>query len=44
LGDEKYVHARAHKSTDGEISFYMLWTEPHCAIWDKDTPLEYFID
>ncbi|KAG0290068.1 hypothetical protein BGZ96_006467 [Linnemannia gamsii] len=44
LGDEKYIHARAHKSTAGEISFYSLWTEPDCAIWNKDTPLKYFID
>ncbi|KAF9967062.1 hypothetical protein BGZ70_000229 [Mortierella alpina] len=44
LGDEKYVHARAHKSNTGDIEFYSLWTEPDCAVWDKDTPLKYFID
>ncbi|KAF9128835.1 hypothetical protein BGW39_004686 [Mortierella sp. 14UC] len=44
LGDGKYVHARAHKSTDGDIEFYSLLTTPECAVWDKDTPLEYFID
>lgn len=44
LGDEKYVHVRAHKSNSGEISFYSLLTTPECAVWDKDTPLEYFID
>ncbi|KAG0056689.1 hypothetical protein BGZ83_003932 [Gryganskiella cystojenkinii] len=44
LGDEKYIHARAHKSNKGEVDFYMLHTTPECAVWDKDTPLEYFID
>ncbi|KAG0314680.1 hypothetical protein BGZ97_009038 [Linnemannia gamsii] len=44
LGDGKYVHARAHKSTDGKITFYSLLTTPECAVWDEDTPLEYFID
>jgi len=45
LGDEKYVHARAHKSYDGKkIQFYSLLTTPECAVWDKDTPLEYFND
>ncbi|GJJ68718.1 cystatin-A/B [Entomortierella parvispora] len=44
LGDEKYIHARAHKSHEGKIDFYMLHTTPECAVWDKDTPLEYFID
>ncbi|KAF9435385.1 hypothetical protein BGZ76_006392 [Entomortierella beljakovae] len=44
LGDEKYIHARAHKGNDHKISFYMLQTEPERAIWDKDTPLVYFID
>ncbi|KAF9150410.1 hypothetical protein BG015_007789 [Linnemannia schmuckeri] len=44
LGDEKYVHVRAHKSNNGDISFYSLLTTPECAVWEKDTPLEYFID
>ncbi|KAF9983169.1 hypothetical protein BGZ65_002105 [Modicella reniformis] len=44
LGDEKYIHARAHKSTNGDITFYSLLTTPECAVWEKDTPLEYFID
>ncbi|CAO3571491.1 unnamed protein product [Mortierella alpina] len=44
LGDGKYVHARAHKGNDKKIEFYSLWTEPDGAIWDKDTPLKYFID
>ncbi|KAF9995234.1 hypothetical protein BGZ80_003358 [Entomortierella chlamydospora] len=44
LGDEKYVHARAHKSNDGKIDFYMLHTTPQCSVWEKDTPLEYFVD
>ncbi|KAG9324249.1 hypothetical protein KVV02_002196 [Mortierella alpina] len=44
LGDGKYIHARAHKSTKGDIEFYSLWTEPDGAIWDEDTPLKYFID
>ncbi|KAF8938720.1 hypothetical protein BGZ47_008453 [Haplosporangium gracile] len=44
LGAAKYVHVRAHKSTSGEISFYSLLTTPECAIWEKETPLEYFID
>ncbi|KAG0361938.1 hypothetical protein BC939DRAFT_438117 [Gamsiella multidivaricata] len=44
LGDEKYIHARAHKSNEGVIDFYMLHTTPECAVWEKDTPLEYFID
>ncbi|KAG0053965.1 hypothetical protein BGZ83_000109 [Gryganskiella cystojenkinii] len=44
LGDEKYIHARAHKGNDGEIKFYSLETTPECAVWEKDTPLKYFID
>ncbi|KAF9280764.1 hypothetical protein BGZ68_007027 [Mortierella alpina] len=44
LGDGKYIHARAHKGLDKQISFYSLWTEPDGAIWDEDTPLKYFID
>ncbi|KAF9586268.1 hypothetical protein BGW38_007672 [Lunasporangiospora selenospora] len=44
LGDEKFIHARAHKSTNGDVSFYSLLTTPECAIWDRNTPLEYFID
>ncbi|ORZ19122.1 hypothetical protein BCR41DRAFT_385764 [Lobosporangium transversale] len=44
LGDGKYVHARAHKNHNGEIKFYSLLTTPECAVWDEDTPLEYFID
>ncbi|KAG0221012.1 hypothetical protein BGX31_010277 [Mortierella sp. GBA43] len=44
LGDEKYIHARAHKSTEGKIQFYSLWTEPDGAIWTLETPLKYFID
>ncbi|KAF9361860.1 hypothetical protein BGX26_011084 [Mortierella sp. AD094] len=44
LGDEKYVHARAHKSKEGKIDFYMLHTTSQCSVWEKDTPLEYFVD
>ncbi|KAG0261915.1 hypothetical protein BG011_000535 [Mortierella polycephala] len=44
LGDEKYIHARVHKGVDNKITFYSLWTEPDGAVWDKDTPLKYFID
>ncbi|KAG0023269.1 hypothetical protein BGZ80_009923 [Entomortierella chlamydospora] len=44
LGDGKYVHARAHKGTNGEIQFYSLLTTPECAVWEENTPLEYFID
>ncbi|KAF9432866.1 hypothetical protein BGZ76_010226 [Entomortierella beljakovae] len=44
LGDEKFIHVRAHKSTNGTISFYSLLTTPEDAVWDRDTPLEYFID
>ncbi|KAF9186058.1 hypothetical protein BGZ51_007051 [Haplosporangium sp. Z 767] len=44
LGDEKYIHARVHKGIDNQIKFYSLWTEPDGAVWDKDTPLKYFID
>ncbi|KAF9087551.1 hypothetical protein BGX29_007358 [Mortierella sp. GBA35] len=44
LGDGKYVHARAHKGNDGDIEFYSLLTTPECAVWELETPLEYFID
>ncbi|KAG0377639.1 MAG: hypothetical protein J3R72DRAFT_440322 [Linnemannia gamsii] len=44
LGDGKYVHARAHKQNDNDIIYHSLLTTPECAVWDKDTPLEYFID
>ncbi|KAF8931193.1 hypothetical protein EDD21DRAFT_365189 [Dissophora ornata] len=44
LGDEKYIHARAHKGNNGQVDFYSLLTTPECAVWEKDTPLEYFID
>ncbi|KAG0329907.1 hypothetical protein BGZ99_010018 [Dissophora globulifera] len=44
LGDEKYVHARAHKNHHGKVDFYMLHTTPECAVWEKDTPLVYFND
>ncbi|KAG0343871.1 hypothetical protein BG005_002155 [Podila minutissima] len=44
LGDGKYVHARAHKQNDDDIIYHSLLTTPECAVWDKDTPLEYIID
>ncbi|CAO3632928.1 unnamed protein product [Mucor hiemalis] len=43
LGDEKYIHVRAHKSNDGEVQFYSILTEG-TAIWSREEPLKYFID
>ncbi|RUS23640.1 hypothetical protein BC938DRAFT_474842 [Jimgerdemannia flammicorona] len=42
LGDEKYIHARAHKYHDGRIDFYSLHTTIQTAIWTKGDPLVYF--
>ncbi len=41
-----FANISAHKSIDKTkpIQFYSLWTEPSGAIWEKDTPLKYFID
>ncbi|KAF7728903.1 hypothetical protein EC973_005298 [Apophysomyces ossiformis] len=44
LGDEKYIHVRAHKYHDGRVDFYSIHTTPECAIWDREKPLVYFID
>ncbi|KAG0170743.1 hypothetical protein DFQ28_003875 [Apophysomyces sp. BC1034] len=44
LGDEKYIHVRAHKTHDGRVDFYSILTTPECAIWTREEPLVYFID
>jgi hypothetical protein len=44
LGDEKYIHARAHKSNQGRVDFYSLYTTPENAIWTLEEPLVYFND
>ncbi|KAF8960183.1 hypothetical protein BGZ46_001618 [Entomortierella lignicola] len=42
LGDEKYVHARAHKSHENKLDFYSLHNSPQGAVFDRNSPLEYF--
>ncbi|KAK3828341.1 MAG: hypothetical protein J3Q66DRAFT_322441 [Benniella sp.] len=44
LGDEKYIHVRAHKSTEGKVNYHSMYTEPDGAIWELSTPLKYFTD
>ncbi|KAI8582675.1 hypothetical protein K450DRAFT_226389 [Umbelopsis ramanniana AG] len=44
LGDDKYIHARAHKSNQGQVDFYSLYTTPENAIWTLEEPLVYFND
>ncbi|KAI9015314.1 hypothetical protein CLU79DRAFT_348021 [Phycomyces nitens] len=44
LGDEKYIHVRAHKYHDGRVEFYSILTTPENAIWTREEPLVYFID
>ncbi|OAD73804.1 hypothetical protein PHYBLDRAFT_186934 [Phycomyces blakesleeanus NRRL 1555(-)] len=39
LGDEKFIHVRAHKYHDGRVEFYSILTTPETAIWTREEPL-----